>query len=70
LPLPILLLRALPYRLGLSARRTAPARASQDHAVGKNKGLLMKMLDSETRRIGQTKRMRFGGSCLIVARVP
>jgi SAM-dependent methyltransferase len=70
LPGPILLLRSLPYRLGLS-RTTAHVRrkARRDHSVthGTAGRVARKLLQREVRRIGQHEPMRFGGSCLVVA---
>jgi SAM-dependent methyltransferase len=67
LPLPILLLRALPYRIGLG---TAPDMA-RDH--GGNDGRLShvfaRLLRGEVDNIRNGVAMKFGGSCLVAARV-
>lgn len=65
LPLPILLLRALPYRLGIG--RSVGARdPASDHQAGG--GLMASLLGSEIRNIEGRRRMSFGGSCLLAAR--
>lgn len=67
LPLPILLMRAIPYRLGWHVSEDN----SRDHAVaeGRKKNLLARLLDSEVDNIKRRRPMRFGASCLVVARV-
>lgn len=72
LPLPILLLRALPHRLGLHRRAGAPESVARDHAVGGGRasGLLDTMLAREVHHVAAGHAMRFGGSCLLVARKP
>lgn len=72
LPIPIFLLRVLPYKLGLSkAERKAP-NASRDHAVkgGLTAHILSVILQPEIENINKKKAMAFGGSCLIVAKAP
>lgn len=69
LPLPILLMRALPFRLGL-ARRSEPARATaSDHAVnaGPVSRWLERILSGEVESISQGDTMAFGASILVVA---
>jgi SAM-dependent methyltransferase len=70
LPLPIALLRALPYRLGLKKKPRTRAEISRDH--GANGGLGMRvmraLLQPEVARIESIRPMSFGGSCLLVAR--
>ena len=72
LPLPIALLRTLPYRLGLSRLATPGARLARDHAAqgtgGARARLLEFLLAAEIDKLKQGKAMRFGGSCLAVAR--
>jgi SAM-dependent methyltransferase len=69
LPLPVLLRRALPYRLGL-APKTSPKAVRRDHEA-KNP-LIARILDSLTRRelsrIAARRPLAWGGSCLAVAR--
>jgi len=70
LPLPIALFRALPYRVGISRSQNGSGSAVRQHVV--RRGLTSRVLDvflrSEVRNIAQSKSMRFGGSCLVVAR--
>jgi SAM-dependent methyltransferase len=70
LPLPIFLLRTLPYVLRLSRKRPKPAAAARDHAVqgGFLARLADRLLKPELDNLRNKKAMRFGGSCLIVAR--
>jgi 2-polyprenyl-3-methyl-5-hydroxy-6-metoxy-1,4-benzoquinol methylase len=72
LPLPIMLFRALPYRMGISRERGPVPGAVRDH---RGKGRLMVdildfFLNPEIEHIRKGKSMRFGGSCLVVARNP
>jgi len=70
LPIPIFLLRSLPYRLGLSKRESTPNDVSRDHAIqgGVLANALGTLLRWELGRLNAKKAMRFGGSCLVVAR--
>lgn len=69
LPLPILLLRALPSRLGL--RTTADLDAIRGELQPRDsvavKALAM-LLEGEARWLRRGRRLPFGGSCLMVAR--
>jgi 2-polyprenyl-3-methyl-5-hydroxy-6-metoxy-1,4-benzoquinol methylase len=69
LPVPTLLMRTIPYRLGLSREQTTNPNAPRDHVVGQ--GVVSRMLDyflqAEVRCLEQKKPMPFGGSCLLVA---
>jgi 2-polyprenyl-3-methyl-5-hydroxy-6-metoxy-1,4-benzoquinol methylase len=70
LPLPIFLLRALPYRLGLTQRVNRHRDATRDHRpptaqIGQ---LLDQLLKPELANIRAQRSMGFGGSCLVVAR--
>ena len=68
--LPILLMRAIPYRLGLS-RPADPARAAAaDHAVkgGAVASWLERILSGEVKSISRGKAIAFGASILVVAR--
>lgn len=72
LPLPIALMRAAPYRLRV---RRAPASAEQlqrDHGTHESLAtrLLARLMRNEPNRIGRRSQMRFGSSCLVVARKP
>jgi SAM-dependent methyltransferase len=62
--LPIFLLRALPYRLG----RGAVNNPAEDH--GAAPAWLLRLLDRERRHIETGGTLRFGASCLAVARKP
>ena len=68
LPLPILLLRALPFRLGVSRSADPRRTSSQDHESGKASGIVRSLLKPEITSIRRGKPMSFGGSCLLVAR--
>lgn len=69
LPIPVFLLRALPYKMGLSKAERKTKNTFRDHAV--KGGLIAKILDSicqtEIERLNKKIAMRYGGSCLIVA---
>ena len=74
LPLPILLLRALPFRLGLAQAERGdqrePQKVFRDHRVegSLRTRLLSAMLRLEVRNLSRGRAMRFGSSCLVVAR--
>jgi SAM-dependent methyltransferase len=72
LPLPIFLMRALPHRLGLVRSAHAPKDDLREHAIagGRKKTLIETLLRREVDNIAKKRPMRFGGSCLVVARVP
>jgi SAM-dependent methyltransferase len=69
LPLPILIMRSLPYRIGI---RLAPAeleRARAQHRSPRGSGPLLKRLtDRELTVIRSGRTLRFGGSCLAIAK--
>jgi len=68
LPVAILLLRTIPYRLGIARDRIEDADVRRDHAVhGLLSGFLKALLASEVARIRGSSTMGFGGSCLAVA---
>lgn len=69
LPLPILMLRALPYRLGFSEFFGSKTDASSDHRAPKGRagGVMNSILRQEVKHIERNGRMSFGGSCLLVA---
>ena len=69
LPLPILLFRSLPYRLGLGRASDGAQDPARDHSPGDGKaaGLLDWLLRGEVRNIDAKRAMPFGGSCLLVA---
>jgi SAM-dependent methyltransferase len=67
LPIPIFLLRSAPSRLGL--RRGSDARLNRaEHDAGAARRTLAWLLRRELAAIRGGKRMRFGASCLVVAR--
>ena len=70
LPIPILMLRALPYRLGLGKSAGNTRDPSNDHRPppGRVAAIMNSMLRQEIRNIERNSRMSFGGSCLLVAR--
>lgn len=70
LPVPIALFRALPYRLGLARSGGNEKQLARDHVA--RGGLVARALDrllaAELDNLGQGVAMRFGGSCLVVAK--
>lgn len=72
LPVPIFLLRTLPYKLGLSKAEKNSSSTSRDHAVkgGVMASIFNSILQSEVDNLNRKKSMSFGGSCLVVAKSP
>ena len=72
LPLPILLQRALPHRLGFRAKETTEDAARSAHEVSHPLvDKILRMLTArEVSRIAHGRPLRMGGSCLAVARKP
>src|ERR1017187_8459852 len=70
LPLPILLRRVLPYRLGFAPKKLTEDSVRLDHELGHGlAGRMLEMLTrSELTRIAGGRPVRMGGSCLAVAR--
>jgi len=69
LPIPLLLRRALPFRLGLVRKDPAPDRVRAQHIAGGLTGRFLDVLAArELRRIDRGRVIRFGTSCLAVAR--
>ncbi len=70
LPVPVWLRRTLPHWLGLSPRSRAAAAVAHDHATrgGVRTRLVNATLAFEIDALRQARPMRFGGSCLVVAR--
>ena len=70
LPIPIFLLRSLPYKMRLSKKERKPTDVSRDHVV--KGGLIAKILIAifkpEITNLNNRRLMRFGSSCLIVAK--
>jgi SAM-dependent methyltransferase len=68
LPGPVLLQRTLPYRLGSQARiGEAAVRADHGGGNGAARAVLRSLTGRELSRIAAGKRVRIGGSCLMVA---
>lgn len=69
LPVPIAIFRSLPYLLRISKRKK-DKKINQDHNV--QEGVLSKIINSilslELKSLKKGKKMKFGGSCLIVAK--
>jgi 2-polyprenyl-3-methyl-5-hydroxy-6-metoxy-1,4-benzoquinol methylase len=72
LPAPIFLFRSLPFKLGLSGKEKRTDSASRDHASqgGSASRILGSILSREINKLDKGKSMRFGGSCLVVAKRP
>lgn len=72
LPLPVFLLRTLPFKIGLSKAVRKTSNISRDHAVsrGMRRKILDSILKSEIENLDKKKPMAFGGSCLVVAKTP
>jgi len=69
LPLPVFLCRALPYRLGFAPKTTSQSAVRSDHEVGPLVAwILEKLTQRELSRISQQRPLRWGGSCLAIAR--
>ncbi len=70
LPLPILFLRALPYRLGFGSRAMTEQAVRSDHELRGRTGrrMLQVLTNWELSRIARQRPMGAGGSCLAVAR--
>lgn len=70
LPLPILLFRSIPSRLGFNKKSQDLDKHQKEHS--NKKGLLSRIFDRiwawEIRRIQKGKRIGFGGSCFVVAK--
>ena len=72
LPIPIFLFRTLPYKLGISKTEKNVKTASRDHAGkgGAIAHIVSSVLRREIKNLDNRKAMRFGGSCLLVAKRP
>ena len=70
LPIPIFLLRTLPYRLGIVQSGSACNEAKRDHSQkqGLLGAIMARSFDSEIKSIRAGKSVGFGGSCLVAAR--
>ncbi|WBA13965.1 class I SAM-dependent methyltransferase [Salinivibrio proteolyticus] len=69
LPLPIFLLRTLPFNFGLKSVSSVSS-PKKDHQLssGVSTYIINKLLSSEVTSIRNKEKMRFGASCLIVAK--
>jgi hypothetical protein len=72
LPLPIALLRALPFRLGIGGRAPPVERARRAHAVGGGIGrrVLDGLLAGEVNDVARGRAMPFGASIILAASRP
>jgi SAM-dependent methyltransferase len=70
LPLPIFLLRSVPFRLGVRRRAASPAGVTRDHAARRPMlaALLERVLASELAHVAEGRPMTFGASILVIAR--
>jgi SAM-dependent methyltransferase len=72
LPLPILLFRALPHRIGFARTKGADGAARSDHELNSSLAnrILQKLMRRELLNIAAGRPCSVGGSCLVVARKP
>jgi SAM-dependent methyltransferase len=69
LPIPIFLFRSLPNRLGMHHEKRARDRQREHNPkLGIGGRLFERALDAEVKAIEARRRLRVGGSCLVVAR--
>lgn len=70
LPLPILLIRTIPYRLGMSKTTNVSEKLNREHNSrgGVMSNILKILLKPEINYLGKKRSMMFGGSCIVVAR--
>ena len=69
LVIPLLLLRSLPYRIGLARKRNVMQSTTEHGTRGGPMGKMFgRLLRREVARIAQGKRMATGSSCLVGAR--
>lgn len=70
LPFPIFALRTTPFILGITRKKQLILDVERDHAVrgGISATILRKLLQPEVAAISLGKPLKFGGSCLVVAR--
>lgn len=68
--LPIVLARALPFRLGIRPNPTDPNRTARQHGTGGGlaTSTVLRLLAPEVNHIERGEEMRFGASILVVAR--
>jgi hypothetical protein len=69
LPLPVLLFRAIPFRLGIAAAKISEEGVRSDHEPNPaGAWVLHKLMGRELAKISARRTLRMGGSCLVVAR--
>jgi SAM-dependent methyltransferase len=69
LPLPVLLFRALPYRLGIGSSEMSEKGVRSDHQPGGVGAFVLdKLMSRELAKIATGRTLSMGGSCLVVAR--
>jgi len=68
LPLPILVRRVLPYRLGFATRQATADAVRSDHSHPLAGRMLQVLARRELSRIAKLRPLRVGGSCMAVAR--
>jgi SAM-dependent methyltransferase len=69
LPLPVLLFRALPYRLGVASSKMSEEGVRSDHEPNPlGAWVLQSLMRRELAKIAKGRTIRMGGSCLVVAR--
>ena len=72
LVLPIFLFRRLPFSLGITGKKSFAERAPRDHHIKSPLigSIMGQLANRELKRIRARVRMRFGASCLVVAKKP
>jgi SAM-dependent methyltransferase len=69
LPLPVLLFRAIPFRLGIASAKISEEGVRSDHEPNPaGAWVLHKLMRRELAKISARRTLRMGGSCLVVAR--
>lgn len=70
LPVPIFLARTVPYRLGLTAKKTSEETMRSEHRAGGPlvQRVLKMLTEYELRSIASRRQLKWGGSCLAIAR--
>jgi SAM-dependent methyltransferase len=69
LPAPVLLFRAIPFRLGIASAKISEEGVRSDHEPNPaGAWVLHKLMRRELAKISARRALRMGGSCLVVAR--
>jgi len=69
LPLPVLLFRAIPFRLGIASAKISEEGVRSDHEPNPASAwVLHKLMQRELAKISARRALSMGGSCLVVAR--